>query len=119
MTFGKRITAWLQSTNNASFSLYTALTAFCLYSCVYGFRKAFSAATFDGLLLLGISYKVWLVTAQVIGYALSKFLGIKIIAELQSKNRAQSIIWLVVTAGVSLFLFAIVPASANILFLFT
>jgi hypothetical protein len=68
---------------------------------------------------LGVSYKVWLVSAQVGGYALSKFVGIKIISELRSENRSASIKVLVAIAGVSWFLFAITPTPFNILFLFT
>ena len=110
---------WLENTNPIWFSLYTACAAFCLYSCVYGFRKAFSVATFDGQDFLGVSYKVWLVSAQVAGYALSKFAGIKIISELKSENRSRSILMFVAVAGVSWFLFAITPAPLNIVFLFT
>ena len=71
------ITQWLRNTNAFWFSLYTSIAAFCLYTCVFAFRKAFTAATFEGIVYWGISYKVWLVTLQVIGYALSKFIGIR------------------------------------------
>lgn len=114
-----KVTCWLERAHPFWFSLYTALTAFCLYSCVYGFRKAFSVATFDQVNFLGMSYKVWLVSAQVAGYAFSKFLGIKIIAELKAENRSRSIKVLVGIAGTSWFLFAITPAPFNIIFLFT
>ncbi|GHN01993.1 hypothetical protein WSM22_34820 [Cytophagales bacterium WSM2-2] len=113
------ITSWLENAHPFWFSLYTAITAFCLYSCVYGFRKAFSVATFDDLYFLNVSYKVWLVCAQVAGYALSKFAGIKIISELKAENRSQGIKILIAIAGISWFLFAVTPAPLNILFLFT
>ena len=79
-----KITNWLQNTHGIWFTIYASLAAFCLYTCVYAFRKTFAAATFEGLMFLGINYKVWLVTFQVIGYALSKFIGIKIISELKA-----------------------------------
>lgn len=113
------ITHWLQKANSFWFSIYAAGTAFCLYTCVYAFRKAFSVATFEGLIYLGINFKVWLVIAQVIGYALSKFIGIKIISELRSTTRKVGMSVLIGIAALSLLLFAIVPAPYNIIFLFT
>jgi hypothetical protein len=113
------LTLWLQRAHPFWFSVYAAGAAFCLYTCIYSFRKAFSVATFDGLMYLGINYKVWLVVFQVIGYALSKFIGIKVIAELKSNSRKTGILLMAGIAGVSLFLFAITPSPYNILFLFT
>jgi MFS family permease len=110
---------WLGNTNAIWFTLYASISAFCLYTCVYAFRKTFSVATFDGLQFAGISYKVWLVTFQVIGYALSKFIGIKVISELKARSRALGILLMVTVAGLSWFLFALVPAPYNIIFLFT
>ncbi len=113
-----KITAWLQTTHGIWFTIYASLSAFCLYTCVYAFRKTFAAATFEGLIFAGISYKVWLVTFQVIGYALSKFIGIKIISELKAHSRAIGILLMVAVAGASWLLFALVPAPYNIVFLF-
>ncbi|MFN8881688.1 MAG: DUF5690 family protein [Cyclobacteriaceae bacterium] len=110
---------WLQNAHPIWFTVFTALSAFCLYTCVYAFRKTFAVATFSGAEFAGISYKVWLVTFQVIGYATSKFIGIKVISELKASSRATGILWMVTIAGVSWFLFAITPAPYNILFLFT
>src|SRR4051812_32665005 len=86
------ITQWLRRMPIAGFTLYTSLAAFCLYTCVYAFRKTFAAAAFDGLLFAGVGYKIWMVIFQVIGYAVSKFAGIKIIAELKATGRAQGIL---------------------------
>lgn len=112
------ITQWLEKTNGIWFSIYAAGSAFCLYTCVYAFRKAFSVATFEGLIYFGISYKVWLVTFQVLGYALSKFIGIKIISELKANSRSKGILIMVSVAGFSWFLFGLTPAPYNIVFLF-
>ena len=71
----------LKSAGGLTFTVYAALTGFCLYTCVYAFRKTFTAATFDGLFYWGISYKVWLITFQVVGYGMAKFAGIKIISK--------------------------------------
>jgi hypothetical protein len=114
-----RITQWLRKTNGFSFSLYATVMAFCLYTCVYAFRKTYAAATFEGLVFAGISYKVWLITFQVVGYAISKFVGIKVISELKPSSRLAGIVLMVTIAGISWFFFAVVPAPYNILFLFT
>jgi len=113
------ITRWLRNRNAAWFTVYASLSAFCLYTCVYAFRKTFAAATFDGITYLGVSYKGWLVVAQVLGYGLSKFIGIKIISELKAHSRSMGILLMVGIAGLSWLLFAIVPAPYNIVFLFT
>ncbi|MEO5978398.1 MAG: DUF5690 family protein, partial [Chryseolinea sp.] len=75
--------------------------AFSLYTCVYAFRKTFAVATFEGLAFAGISYKVWLVTSQVVGYAASKFVGIKVISELKPSLRSIGILMMVAVAGLS------------------
>jgi hypothetical protein len=113
------ITRWLRNTSGFWFALYATVMAFCLYTCVYAFRKTFSVATFDGVSYAGISFKVWLVTFQVVGYALSKFVGIKVISELRSTSRAIGILLMVSVAGVSWLLFAVTPRPYNIIFLFT
>jgi len=113
------ITRWLEQTNGVWFSIYAAGVAFCLYTCVYSFRKTFSVATFQGMEFWNVSYKSWLVILQVIGYALSKFIGIKIISELKASSRSNGILLMVGIAIASWLLFAIVPAPYNIIFLFT
>lgn len=113
------LTRWLRQVHPVVFTLYASLASFCLYTCVYAFRKTFAAATFEGLVYAGISYKVWLVCFQVVGYALSKFIGIRIISELSAHSRSRGIIIMVGVAGVSWLLFALVPAPYNVIFLFT
>jgi len=99
-------------------SIYAAVCSFSVYFCMYAFRKPFTAAGFEGMSFLHIDYKVWLVTAQVIGYMLSKFYGIKFISGMQGEKRAPTIIKLILFAWLSLLLFAITPAPYNIFFLF-
>src|SRR5688572_2085243 len=77
------LTEKLTRANSFWFTVYASITAFCLYTCIYAFRKAFSAATFEGLFFGGISYKSWLVISQVVGYGFAKFYGIKFISELK------------------------------------
>jgi hypothetical protein len=109
----------LRHPNKFLFTLYTASIAFLLYTCVYGLRKTFAVATFDGLEYFGVSYKVWLVIFQVFGYATSKFIGIKVVSELKSSARFGGILIFSLIAGVSWLFFGLVPAPYNIVFLFT
>lgn len=98
-------------------SVYAAVCSFCVYFCMYAFRKPFTAAGFSGLLFLNIDYKVWLVSAQLIGYMLSKFYGIRFISAMPPNKRANTIVVLIVFAWLSLLLFAITPSPYNIIFL--
>lgn len=95
-----------------------ALAAFGTYFCMYAFRKPFAVATFEGLSYIGIDFKILLIIAQVLGYALSKFLGIKVISELKPKQRLHYLIALILLAELALFFFAIVPKPYAILFMF-
>ncbi|MFN3138068.1 MAG: DUF5690 family protein [Allomuricauda sp.] len=85
---------------------------------MYAFRKPFSVATFEGMAFMGVDYKILLVIAQVLGYALSKFVGIKVISELKPNRRLFYLISLIVLAEISLLLFAWVPAPYNIPLMF-
>jgi len=111
------INHWLSKIHPIWFTVYASVVAFSLYTCVYAFRKTFAVATFEGIQFAGMSYKVWLVTFQVIGYAISKFIGIKVVAELKSHSRMMGIFLMVAIAGISWLLFAFVPPPYNILFL--
>jgi len=99
-------------------SVLAGISAFGAYSSMYAFRKAFAAGTFSGQQYFHIDYKVWLVIAQLIGYTLSKFYGIKFIAELKHDQRSKSIFGLIGFAWLALLLFAIIPAPYNIICLF-
>lgn len=113
------ITQRLREANRFWFTMYATLVAFCLYTCIFAFRKTFTVGTFEGLSYLGVSYKVWLIIAQVIGYGLAKFIGIKVISELPASKRAMGIMVMAGVAGISWLFFAITPPPYNIFFLFT
>lgn len=98
-------------------SIYAAVCAFAVYFCMYAFRKPFTAAGFEGYRFLNIDYKVWLVSAQVVGYMLSKFYGIRFIAAMQPEKRANTIVVLILLGWLALLLFALTPAPYNIIFL--
>src|ERR1700744_2934369 len=99
-------------------SVMAAISSFGAYTCMYAFRKAFAAGTFTGQQYFHVDYKVWLGIAQIIGYTLSKFYGIKFISELKPGQRSKYILLLIGIAWLALLCFAIVPAPYNIIFLF-
>jgi len=110
--------AKLQQSPAWVFIVYVSFSSFVVYSCMYGFRKPFTSASFSEITLFGISYKVVLVISQVIGYMLSKFYGIRFIAMMQPAIRAGFIVRLVLVSWGSLLLFALVPAPYNFIFMF-
>jgi MFS family permease len=97
--------------------LLAAVSAFCVYTCMYAFRKPFTAASYQHLSFLSVGYKVWLVIAQTIGYTLSKFYGIRFIAELKGERRQWHILRFIGAGWAALFFFAIIPPPFNMMFL--
>jgi MFS family permease len=97
--------------------LYMAFSAFMVYTCMYGIRKPYTAASFSSYSQFGISYKVVLVTAQVIGYMISKFVGIRFIAELDKSKRKNYILLLILSGWLCLLFFAIVPFKYKFIFM--
>ncbi len=107
------------------FSVWAIVAAFSTYFCMYAFRKPFTAATFDdasltqgSALLQNIGFKTLLVTSQLAGYTLSKFLGIKFVSEMPASRRVAGILLLIGTAEAALFLFAITPPPWNFIWMF-
>lgn len=103
---------------NIRFMLQASLAAFGTYFCMYAFRKPFTVATFSNEVFWGIDYKILLIIAQIIGYTISKFLGIKVISEMKSKKRILYLIGFILFAELALLGFAIIPAPYTIICLF-
>ncbi len=94
-----------------------ALSAFCVYTCMFAFRKPFTVATYEGLSFGGVGFKIWLVIAQTLGYSLAKFWGIRAIGGLDPAKRMRNILFCIFTAWIALLFFALVPPPYNIIFL--
>ncbi|MGN6267395.1 MAG: DUF5690 family protein [Ginsengibacter sp.] len=100
-------------------AIFASIITFLTYASVYAFRKPFTVASYSTAPhIFGLEYKDALVIAQVIGYMLSKFYGIKFIAELKRYSRGKLILLLVGISWGALLLFAVVPPPFNIIFLF-
>lgn len=80
---------------------------------MYGFRKPFTVAEYDGTMVGSIDFKTIVVSVQVLGYMLSKFIGIKVISEMPPRRRAVALLGLILTAEASLALFGILPRPWN------
>jgi MFS family permease len=109
----KRFTNKFSPKNEIAAALLAALISFAAYTSIFCFRKAFNVASFNGYHFLGLDYKILLVITQVAGYMLSKFYGIKFIAELKTVGRGRLILLLVLISWIAWLLFAIIPAPYN------
>lgn len=119
MLKSQKITKYLEKTNPFIFIIYAIFAALATYSSMYAFRKPFAAATYSNIEIWGIDLKILMIIFQSVGYLLSKFYGIKVVAELQKEKRALAIISTIGLSWLSLLLFAIIPLSFNVIFMFT
>ena len=102
------------------FTAVAGTAGFCTYFAMYAFRKPFTAAAFEHVpgWNLELDYKIALIIAQVAGYALSKFIGVKVIAEIHPGQRVVAILGLIGASWLALVAFAVIPAPWNIAALF-
>lgn len=98
--------------------LWAVVAAFGAYFCMYGFRRPYTAASFEGAAWGGLALKTLLITAQTLGYALSKWMGIKFVSEIKPHQRAWGILGLIGFAQLMLLGFGLVPLPWNFVFLF-
>lgn len=113
-----RAREWLERAPRPVFAVYAGLLVFGTYFSMYAFRKPFAVASYSGVAPIGVDYKTALVIAQLVGYALSKLIGIKVVAELPAHRRVGGILLQIVVAEAALVLFALVPPPWNVAFLF-
>ena len=101
------------------FTLYAASAAFCTYFCMYAFRKPFTVASFEqGGMVAEVDFKTALIISQVLGYALSKFIGIKVVSEMTADRRSLAILGLVMAGQLALVAFALLPGNWKLAALF-
>ncbi len=93
---------------------------------MYAFRKPFAAAAYDYPTLtlpwmtIGVELKTAFVVSQILGYTLSKFLGVKFCSEVTRRRRFLLLVVLILAAEGALVLFAIpgLPVSVKMLAIF-
>jgi len=113
-----RLSRALAGARPGVFSAFCIVAAFGTYFCMYAFRKPFTAGTYTGQTLWGIDAKTVLVASQLLGYTLSKFIGIKVVSEMPPARRAATILGLVAVAEAALLAFALAPQELGFLCLF-
>jgi hypothetical protein len=122
ISLADRLRSWLARAPAPVFALYGGLMAFGAYFAMYAFRKPFTVASFAHaapvVLGVAVDFKIALVIAQVLGYALSKIAGVKVISETPPHRRAIAILGLIGAAELALVLFTLAPAPWNIACLF-
>lgn len=94
------------------------VAAFLCYTGMYAVRKSFLAGQYTGVEFEGLHFKTILVISQVIGYMLSKFIGIKVISELDNRHRSRYLIGMVSFGLLMLLAFAFVPPNFKPIALF-
>ena len=92
--------------------------AFVTYFCMYAFRKPFTAGTYAAEPWLGLDLKTTFIISQVLGYACSKYLGIKWVSEVTRRNRRTMILSLIGVAELALLGFAMLPSGGKLIAIF-
>jgi hypothetical protein len=119
MYYSTRISTAINGSSLLQRIVIIAVFSFLIYGSIYGLRKPFSAGTYGSIEpVSGINYKILLVTAQVAGYAFSKFLGITFISGSGFKNKGRSLIGIAVIAELALLGFSCTPAPWNVAWMF-
>jgi Family of unknown function (DUF5690) len=116
----RKTTSWLSRAPKVLLNGYLILAAFTTYFCMYAFRKPFTAATYEGLSLYGtqVELKTAFVISQIIGYTLSKFVGIKFCSEATRGMRAGMLVFFILFAETALIAFAVLPTQWKVVALF-
>lgn len=116
----KSLSSWLARSPGWLFATWAIFAAFSAYFCMYAFRKPFGAGQYEGFSFLGsdIELKTAFVVSQIVGYALSKFLGIKVCSEATAQRRGWMLIGFVGVAQAALVLFAVLPTNLKVVAMF-
>lgn len=107
------VTDWLLRRTERTRVAYAVGVAFVVYFCMYAFRKPFAAASFEGGYELGdgriLAFKTVFVVSQILGYALSKYVGIRVCSQTRRTRRLPLLIGLIVSAEAALVAFGLAP----------
>jgi hypothetical protein len=110
--------------NQLLFTVFASLAAFSCYYCMYAFRRPFAAAGYeDAALQISIAgrlveAKTIFLIAQVLGYCVSKFAGVKICSELPRARLGVALLACIVVSWLALLGFATLPVGWKPLALF-
>lgn len=115
-----RITQLVARSGQWGVAFYALTAAFTTYFCMYAFRKPFTAATYEVVpgWTFDIDFKIAIVIAQVIGYALSKMIGVSVVSEAKAGRRAWMILAFILLSLLGLVLFAVLPGIGKLFAIF-
>lgn len=99
-------------------AIYASILIFLVYTCAYAFRKPFTVGLYEGETLWGFDIKILYVLFEVIGYACSKFLGVRFLPGMKPNQRIYYTVGLMSFSEVALLGFAVLPPYLKVLALF-
>lgn len=99
-------------------ALYASILIFLVYTCAYAFRKPFTVGLYSGETLWGFDVKILYVLFEIIGYALSKFIGTRLLPGMKSHQRIYYIIGLMSFSELALLGFAVLPPYLKVFSIF-
>lgn len=116
----KAIRQAVERSGQLGLGVYALMAAFSTYFAMYAFRKPFSVATYEAIegWTFQIDFKIAIVICQVLGYAVSKLIGVRVVSEASPNRRGAMILGFIAMSWVALILFAILPANWKILAIF-
>ncbi len=116
----RSLARWLEKLSPVAFTVFASLAGFATYFSMYAFRKPFAVATFGAVAGWDytLDFKIALVISQVIGYATAKFIGIRVISEMQPTYRARAILGLIGASWLALVAFAVTPPLVKVAAMF-
>lgn len=97
---------------------YASILIFILYTCCYAYRKPFTAGIYENQTFLGFDLKILYVLFEIIGYALSKFIGTYLLPSMKKHQRIYYIIGLLSFSELAWLGFGTLPTSLKIVSVF-
>jgi MFS family permease len=101
------VTAWL-----------LGIASFAVYVGMYFIRKPITALDYQSDEISGLSYKVAVIVAQILGYTLSKFIGIRTVSATTVERRTVMIVILAASAMGFLLVFALSSPAVGLIAMF-
>jgi MFS family permease len=101
------VTAWL-----------LGIASFAVYVGMYFIRKPITALDYQSDEISGLSYKVAVIVAQILGYTLSKFIGIRTVSATTVERRTVMIVMLAASAMGFLLVFALSSPAVGLIAMF-
>lgn len=118
MFIPKKFMRGLIQKNYIVMNIVAFVFSFAAYFSCYAFRKPFTVNKYENVTVWGISFKVILLIVQLVGYTLSKFLGIFVDSSMDSRRRPWTILTFIGLAELALLLFAVTPVPYSAIWMF-